>query len=77
MVALDCACGIIKVAGVQAGLTRLDQENKKRNAPGWAHNSQKKQQDLVDFSGEVLFCSIMIAEAWGSSSSGRAQHSHC
>ena len=75
---LDYACGIIKVAGVQAGLTRLEPRKQKSvTPPGWAHNSQEKQQDLVDFSGEVLFCSIMIAEAWGSSSSGRAQHSHC
>ncbi|GEM_PF-6920538 len=29
MVALDYACGIIKVAGVQAGLTRLEPRKQK------------------------------------------------
>lgn len=40
---LDYACGIIKVAGVQAGLTRLEPRKQKSvTPPGWAHNSQVK-----------------------------------
>ena len=34
---------------------RLTQIKQKRDAPGWAHSSQKvKATDLVGFSGEVL-----------------------